>query len=116
MLNFLSDTLREAGHEVLTAFDGWSALELVRAAQQMDLVITDYQMPGMNGLEFMAVLKEIRPALRVIMISVFARTDVYLKAISLDVAEFLEKPIKPMLLKRVVEAVTNKSAPDEAVL
>ena len=49
--------LRKAGHQVLTALDGPSALALVAARGRPDLAVLDIVMPGMNGLE---LLRELR--------------------------------------------------------
>ena len=56
ILHIVSMKLRNAGYEVITAVDGEEALELC-AAEGPDLLITDYQMPFMTGLE---VCKELR--------------------------------------------------------
>ena len=51
ILQVVSTKLKNAGFEVLTAMDGEEALELAKA-ELPDLVITDFQMPIMTGLEF----------------------------------------------------------------
>lgn len=56
ILHIVSLKLRNAGYEVITAVDGEEALELCTASKP-DLIITDYQMPYMTGLEF---CKEVR--------------------------------------------------------
>jgi two-component system alkaline phosphatase synthesis response regulator PhoP len=50
ILHIVSLKLRNAGYEVLTAMDGREALELAEA-RKPDLIITDYQMPELTGLE-----------------------------------------------------------------
>ncbi len=57
ILEVVSYKLRNAGLEVLTASDGQEALELARA-EHPDLLIVDYQMPGLNGLEVCLRLRE----------------------------------------------------------
>ena len=56
ILHVVSMKLRNAGYEVVTAMDGEEALELC-GAEPPDLVITDYQMPIMSGLEFCRALR-----------------------------------------------------------
>ena len=50
ILHVVSLKLRNAGYEVLTAMDGEEALEVI-SAEKPDLIITDYQMPFVSGLE-----------------------------------------------------------------
>jgi len=56
IVHVLSMKLRNAGYEVITAVDGEEALELC-AAEGPDLIITDYQMPLMSGLELCSKLR-----------------------------------------------------------
>ena len=57
ILHVVSMKLRNAGYEVTTAMDGEEALELCKS-EIPDLVITDYQMPIMSGVEFCKALRE----------------------------------------------------------
>lgn len=57
ILNVVSLKLRNAGYQVLTAADGREALELA-LAETPDLLITDYHMPELSGLELCRRLKE----------------------------------------------------------
>lgn len=57
ILHVVSMKLRNAGLEVLTAVDGEEALELARA-EKPDLIITDYQMPFMTGLQLCQALRQ----------------------------------------------------------
>lgn len=56
ILHVVSMKLRNAGYEVITAVDGEEALELAKA-ERPDVVITDYQMPIMTGLEFCKAMR-----------------------------------------------------------
>ena len=57
LLNMLKACLERGGHEVFTAKDGVEALEKLRE-HEPDLVITDLNMPEMNGLQLMAALNK----------------------------------------------------------
>jgi CheY-like chemotaxis protein len=65
--------LEELGHKVVTCGAAHDALELC-GKQRFDVVVTDYKMPKMNGLEFIGRLKKQHPAVAVILISGFADT------------------------------------------
>jgi DNA-binding response OmpR family regulator len=60
--------LSTAGYEVVTAADGVGALELFRCIQ-VDLVIADYWLPGLTGVQVAAEMKRVRPAIPVILFS-----------------------------------------------
>jgi CheY-like chemotaxis protein len=62
--------LEELGHRITTAANGVDALEQF-GASRFDLVVTDYKMPRMNGLELIVGLRRISPDLPVILISGF---------------------------------------------
>lgn len=51
MLMSLSEILQKAGFKVVTAVDGWDALNQFKAGTKPDLLITDLNMPGLNGIE-----------------------------------------------------------------
>jgi len=64
------NVLEELGHHTVTACSGAEALECV-AAQKFNLVVTDYKMPRMDGLELIGRLRKQSPGLPVILISGF---------------------------------------------
>jgi len=114
LLSCLENLMVRSGYSVIPASNASSALAVIRSRPAVDLIITDYQMPGMNGLELVAMLKQIIPSVPVIMFSGFTEVDVYLKAQALGVAEYVEKPASPHVLKRVVEQVLKLSPQAEA--
>jgi len=65
----LADGLRELGYDVVTAGDAEEALELCRAEQRVDLLVTDLQLPRMSGNSLAARLYESRPTLKVLFMS-----------------------------------------------
>lgn len=65
--------LEELGHKVLTSGAPHEALELC-GKQRFDVVVTDYKMPKMNGVEFISRLRKQQPAVGVILISGFTDT------------------------------------------
>jgi CheY-like chemotaxis protein len=65
--------LEELGHKVVTIGTPHDALELC-VKQRFDLVVTDYKMPKMNGVEFISRLRKQHPAVGVILISGFTDT------------------------------------------
>ncbi|MGA2878921.1 MAG: response regulator [Bryobacteraceae bacterium] len=65
--------LEELGHQVVTAGTAVEALDLC-GKRGFDVVVTDYKMPKMNGVEFIGRLRKLHPATGVILISGFTDT------------------------------------------
>jgi CheY-like chemotaxis protein len=65
--------LEELGHEVFTSLAPQDALELC-GNHQFDIVVTDYKMPKMNGIEFISRLRKMQSAVSVILLSGFTDT------------------------------------------
>jgi CheY-like chemotaxis protein len=87
----LSAVLRDLGHEVLEAKDGEEAVALL-TEQRVDLVITDKNLPGINGL---AVLREARgrqPHAELMVVTGYASYESVLEALRLGARDYLEKP------------------------
>lgn len=114
------EILEDMGYRVLTQTDGGSALALLREDAAVDLIITDYRMPGMNGVEFITELRRSRPLVPVIMITAYGNIETYLHSVSLGVFEYVHKPIKKEEFERIVKHALHDSglerAADEARL
>ena len=68
----MNAVLSHLGHQSLEANSGRSALELLESCGHVDVVITDYAMPGMTGIQFAERVKERWPGLPIILASGFA--------------------------------------------
>lgn len=102
----LSEAVRSFGHEVETAADGVEALERYKQ-DQIDLVITDLKMPGMDGLELLQKVKEIRPDAVVLMVTGYPTIDSAVQAIKHGAYDYITKPFKfedvEVVIRRAVE-------------
>jgi len=94
------------GHDVLEATNGVEALEAV-AQQQPDLVLLDIMMPGMDGYETCARMKEMRGQdfLPVIMVTAKTETDSLVKAFDQGADEYVTKPFEPLELMARVKSM-----------
>jgi len=95
--------LRGAGHSVAQAGDGKKALEKARR-EPFDLVVLDVWMPGMDGLELLEKLRELRPPPRVVMMTADDASETLLRAIQRHAYRYLSKPVEPAQLLEVVRA------------
>jgi CheY-like chemotaxis protein/tetratricopeptide (TPR) repeat protein len=105
LCQIIARALGEEGYDVLTAFDGDEALEVV-SAESPDLVLLDLILPKRDGfavIEAIRALEGPAAATRVIIISGCSATPEYTaRAVSLEVSEFLTKPVP---LTKLVESV-----------
>jgi CheY-like chemotaxis protein len=108
-LEVLELLLRGEGFEVVTASDGQEALQ-VMASHTVDLVITDYKMPGMDGVELCARLQA-DPRFSSIPILMTSATYVIEKTPPPGVVAFIQKPIKwRVLLAKIQSILSNRPA------
>jgi CheY-like chemotaxis protein len=61
--------LREIGFTMMTAPDGPSGLVLIDAAKMPDILVTDYEMPGMNGIELATTITSKSPGVHVLIVT-----------------------------------------------
>jgi two-component system nitrogen regulation response regulator NtrX len=95
------------GYSVVDEPDGLSALALIRRGVDIDLVITDYRMPGMNGLDLATALRHILPAVPVIMLTAHGDIENYFRSLSLGVFEYVNKPIGKREFEQIVRAALH---------
>jgi len=87
----LSELLRDEGFEVFTANNGEEALQTVRTTD-LDLIITDMRMPGLDGLGLLRAAKELNPALPIIMVTAFGEVEMAVAAMKAGAYNYLTKP------------------------
>lgn len=100
VLKCLSEMLQRLNYRVLTSRNGPSALALMGGTGNPDLVITDQRMPGMDGLEFICLLRQKLPDVPIIMMTAYGTMESYLTAGTLGVFRYLQKPIRLRDLER----------------
>src|SRR5690242_11441693 len=84
MLRYIRTLLEVDEYKVETANTGEEAVERVQKGLQPDLVLLDLLMPGIDGLQTLEQLRQIRPAVKVIMLSCVSDTRKVVQAIRLD--------------------------------
>jgi two-component system NtrC family response regulator/two-component system response regulator HydG len=102
----LETLLREDGYEVSKANDARAGLKLLDETDP-DVVLTDLRMPGIDGLELLARIKEVRPETMVIVMTAYGTVKTAVKAMKLGAEDYLSKPIDveelEVILSRAVE-------------
>jgi two-component system alkaline phosphatase synthesis response regulator PhoP len=111
ILHVVSLKLRNAGYEVVTAKDGAEALELAQA-EKPDLLITDYHMPQLSGLELCQKLKQDPQTSEIPAIMLTAR-GYHLETRDTQqsgILRMISKPFSPRQLLATVHEVLNRAA------
>jgi len=104
LCKIVSDVLKEEGYFVKIAYDGESAVNILKD-QKFNLMILDYKLGEKNGLQVFEESKQIDPSLIIVMISAYGNTKVRARAKELGTYYFLDKPFN---LKRFV-TIINKA-------
>ncbi len=121
LLDSIRRGLRSRGYEVVCSSDGGQALGLLDNEKDIDLLITDFAMPGMTGLDLLARVREEHGVLPVIMMTAYGDKQVVTQAIKERCDAFLDKPftLERLLaeIKRLRDRVEeNRAARTIAVL
>ena len=87
----LAHHLSEAGYRVLTAADGKTGLELF-TEEQVDMVITDIQMPELSGLELLRRISVMSPDAMVLVITAYGSIETAVEAMKLGAYDYITKP------------------------
>jgi two-component system response regulator PilR (NtrC family) len=89
----LTDTLRKEGHEVLPCPDGHVATEAL-ASDHYDLMITDLNLPGPDGLELLKTARAQTPAPHVIIMTAYASAETAVEALRQGAYDYITKPFQ----------------------
>jgi len=103
----LGGSLKKEGHLVGEAMDGPSAIKSVKEGHY-DLVLLDYKMPGMNGMEVLKELKAINPEIDVVIITAFGTIDTAVGAMKAGALDYITKPVELDELFLLVERVSER--------
>ncbi|HKZ31814.1 MAG TPA: sigma-54 dependent transcriptional regulator [Vicinamibacteria bacterium] len=103
----LETLLKEDGYDVARAHEARTGLQLVER-HDPDLVLTDLRMPGMDGIELLAKIKELRPETMVIVMTAYGTVKTAVKAMKLGAEDYLGKPIDVEELEVVLQKALER--------
>jgi len=104
----LKKILEKEGFEVVTASNGEEAFKVIRGGD-IDLLISDIRMAGMDGLELLKVSKSVSPYTEVIMITGYASVDTAVDSMKQGAYDYITKPFKKAdILKAVQKAIEKQ--------
>ena len=105
----LETLLKEDGYEVTRAHDARTGLQLLEK-EEPDVVLTDLRMPGMDGIELLTRIKQIRPEIMVILMTAYGTVKTAVRAMKLGAEDYLGKPIDVEELEVVLQKVLEKKS------
>jgi CheY-like chemotaxis protein len=97
--------LHEEGYHTLEAVDGPSGLQILRANERVDLLITDVGLPGMNGRQLADQARETRPGLKILFITGYAESAAIADGFLQPGMEMITKPFDLNNLSRQIRAM-----------
>lgn len=102
----LNRRLSKAGHSVLEAVNGNSGIELLES-NSVDLVLMDFMMKNMNGMQTFERMREVKPEIPCAMLTAYAHSGLIKQFIAEGGADFMVKPIGEDFEKRVDAILTQ---------
>lgn len=107
LLGALRDLIQSAGHEPIFASNAGAALRLLQAGD-IDLVVSDFRLPGIDGLEFVRMLRADRDATPVIILTGFGSIDHAMQAVRSGADDYIVKPFDPAVLTHRIEQTLER--------
>lgn len=101
--------LNGQGYGVTVADSGKTAMDRI-CHDPIDILFTDLNMPGMNGIELLKAVRAAHPQCEVIIVTGYGTVDAAVEALKLGACDFLQKPIAFGRLKALVQRVAEKKA------
>ena len=115
-LKLLENILVPRGYEVVSVASGEDALQKIKTGT-IDLVLLDLMLPGMDGLQVSRKIKDNKKYRNIPIIMLTAHTGVesYIKSLSNEVFEYIQKPFETEELVRIVRAALEQSEADHSL-
>jgi two-component system chemotaxis response regulator CheY len=112
-LDLICSVLKENGASCLRAQSGAQAMQLVTTHPHLQLIVTDINMPELDGLSFMKCVSEVLGRIRVppvVFLTAYPSVESTITALRLGATDFLIKPVRPTQLLEVVKRVIGDVA------
>jgi DNA-binding NtrC family response regulator len=107
ILSIVDKYLSREGYKVWLAESGAEALKLLKD-KKFDIVFTDFKMPGIDGIELLAKIKEYSPEIEVIIVTGHGTLESAVKAMKTGSYDYLQKPFKLDLLKIIIDRIVEE--------
>lgn len=108
----MSKALESLNVEISTAVSGEEALKKIKE-KNFGLVLLDLRLPGMDGMAVLSKIREVRPDIKVIIITAYGSVDSAVEAMKLGAVDFIQKPFSPKEIRELVSKVVNREKLDK---
>lgn len=105
----LSFALEKLNFSVDTAASGTEALKKL-AERSYAVMLLDLRIPGMDGMEVLKRVPEIRPEVKVVIITAYGSVEAAVEAMKLGAVDFLQKPFDPEEVRKLVSSLLDQSS------
>ena len=102
LIHFLSRFFSKKGYQVSACMDGPAALEIVKK-EKFDLILLDYKMPKLSGLETLKAIKQSHIKTPIIIMTAYGTTETAIEAMKLGAYDYLLKPFDREQLSQITE-------------
>ena len=102
---------------IVSAFEGQEAIETLEKGRDIEVVILDVKMPGMDGIEVLREIKKRHPLVEVIMLTGYATVESAIEGMKLGAFDYLMKPCDmEQLISKVREAAARKRQQENKII
>lgn len=107
ILSIISTVLDVAGYNVLTALDGVEGLDLLKSGEQVDIIVTDLNMPRMDGIEFIWEIRKLpeHTFTPICMLTTESEQSKLDEGESISIDAWIKKPIQPVHVLNIVSKI-----------
>jgi DNA-binding NtrC family response regulator len=108
-LEVMSQRMKARGLEISTAESAEQAISIIEK-KSFDAVVMDFQMPGMNGMEALKIIKNNKPEMQIILLTAYATIEKTVEVIKAGAMDLLEKPADiDALIDKIKKAKRDKA-------
>ena len=107
MAQMCAKLIRRRGHLPVIANSCEKALRIVSDSDDIDIVVSDVQMPEMTGIQLLEVLHKLKESLPVVLMTGYGNTASSAQVLAMGAADYIIKPFEPDAFVACVERVTR---------
>lgn len=96
-------------YNIIEAKCGKEAIEKLKVANLIDIVLLDVRMPGLNGIKIIKEIKTINPNLYVIILTGYSTKDIAIQSLKEHADDYIEKPVKINEIKEIIKKIIEKN-------